>query len=192
MAAQELPRGLDVFFTIQAQNHDGQIAADSVRPKPGLRQSIQRQNMRARSQRWVGIKDAAGESLKKMRLVGVEMKMVHLDLCARPGQTRFALEDARVAIFFRQRYGLLARRSDAGSKDNLRGLVRLKANPAAQTKYRIKHRAYGVRERPVLGHCQRIGGRVSTTQKARTVCLKLDSSDRIAQRRQYMHAENGF
>src|SRR5439155_9825554 len=158
MSAQELSRGLDVFFTIQPQNHNGQIAADSVRPKPGLRQSMQRQNMRARSQRRVGIKDAAGEPLKKMRLVGIEMKMVHLDLCARPGQTRFALEDARVAIFFRQRYGLLARRSDAGSENNLRGLVRLQANPASQTKYRIEHRTDRARELPGIRPCQRIGG----------------------------------
>src|SRR5437016_975733 len=144
MSAQKLPRGLNVFLTIQPQNHDRQIAADSVRPKSRLRQTIERQDMRTRAQGRIGVKNAAGQPLKKMRLVGIEMKVVHLDLRARPGQTRFALEDPRVTIFVGEPDGLLPRSGNAGRENNLRGFIGLQANPAAQTKYRIKHRAHGI------------------------------------------------
>src|SRR5437588_11426404 len=84
MPTQKLSRGLNVFFTIETQNYDRQIPTDAVRPESRLRQTVQRQHVRSRTQRRIGVQHAAGESLKEMRFVWIGMKMAHLDLRARP------------------------------------------------------------------------------------------------------------
>ena len=101
MAAQELTRHRDIFLAIEPQDYDWQIAADSMSPKPRLGQLIQRQHVWPGPQRRIFVQNSTGQSLKQMCIVGINMQMSHLDLCARPGQTRFPLEDIRVAIFFR-------------------------------------------------------------------------------------------
>ena len=45
--AYRAPGGPQMFFAVEAQNHDRQIAADSVRPESGLGQPVERQNVRS-------------------------------------------------------------------------------------------------------------------------------------------------
>ena len=79
-----------------------------------------------------------------MGFVGIDVQMSHLDLRARPGQTRFPLEDIRVAIFFCERHGVLARRGHPGRENNLRSFVRLQAYAATETEDWIEHGSDGV------------------------------------------------
>src|SRR5882757_8142823 len=121
MTSEQLPRHLDVFFPIEAKDYDGKVSTDPKRPETRLRQVVQRQDVRPRSQRWIGVQNATGEPLKKMRLVGIDVQMSHLDLGAGPGHPRFTFEDIRVAILFSQRDGMVARLGYAGREYNLRG-----------------------------------------------------------------------
>src|ERR1700704_1692843 len=100
MTSEQLPGHLDVFFPIEPQDYDGKVSTDSLRPETRLRQVIQCQDMRPRSQRLIRVQNAAGQPLKKMGLVGIDVQMSHLDLSTGPGHPRFTFEDICVAILF--------------------------------------------------------------------------------------------
>src|SRR5437762_4061615 len=97
------------------------------------------------TQRRIRIQDAAGESLEKMRLVRVDVQVIHFDLSARPGKARFPLKDIRVTVLFHQHHGLLSRIRKASSKNNLDGLVRRQSDATAKTENRIEDRADCIR-----------------------------------------------
>ena len=98
-----------------------------------------------RAQRRIRIQNAAGESLEKMRLVWIDVQVIHFDLSPRPGKARFPLKDIRVAVLFHQHHSLLSRICKAGSKNNLDGLVRLQPDATAETENRIEDRAGCIR-----------------------------------------------
>ena len=177
MTSQELPGHLDVFFAIEAQDYYREVAADSLRPETQLRQLVQRQHMRPWAQRRIRVEDAPGESLKEMRLVGIDVQMTHLHLGARPCQTRLTFEDIRVAIFFSERDRVVARLCYAGGENDVRGFVRQQTNPATQAENWIEHGAHRVRERTIFHYRDRRGSGMPTTKKAGPIGFKLDPRD---------------
>src|SRR5688500_6444513 len=123
--AQKLSRHRHIFFSLETQNHNRQVATDAVAPQARLRQTIQRQNMWPRTQRGVEVKNAAGQSLKKVGLVRIDMQVRHLDLRPRPGHPRLALKYSRVKILFTECERLFTRFRDAGGENDLDTFVLL-------------------------------------------------------------------
>src|SRR5205823_14241994 len=111
--------------------------------------------------------DSAGEPLKQVRLVRIDVQVIHFDLGARPGETRFALEDVWIAILFGEHDRLVARLSHAGGENDLYSFGRLQSQATTQAEDRIEYRPDSVRQRTILHHRDRFCRASSATPATR-------------------------
>jgi len=98
MSAYELSHRAHVGGFIDANDNNRQIAADAISPETRLGLGVERQDVRRRAQRRIGVNDARRETLKQVRLLGVDLEVTHLDLGFGPGETQLTFEDVWVVI----------------------------------------------------------------------------------------------
>src|SRR6185436_18865151 len=152
MSAQKLTSHRHIFFAVEPENHDRQIAADSMRPEPRLAELIERQNMWPGAQRWISIKNATRKPLKQVCLFRIDMQVRHFNLRARPGEASLALENSGVVVLLIELHGLFLRFRHAGGKNDLSTFVRLQTYATAHAENWIKHGPHSVRQRLVRNH----------------------------------------
>jgi hypothetical protein len=112
MAAQNFPDHWQILKAVNPHKQDWQVAADCVWPQARLGLGVQRQDVRPRSQRGIGINNPRSKTLKQVGLFSIETEMAHLDLGLGPSQPRLTLEDARIVILVSQHGRLFTGFSD--------------------------------------------------------------------------------
>src|SRR5947207_11745481 len=116
VSAKELTDHSQVALFLDAHERDRQIAAYTIGPQGRLIPGVELENVRARPQRRVRIKQSSGEPLKQVRLVRIDLQVAHFDLSLRPCQARFSLERIWVVVFVREPERFLTRTRQARSK----------------------------------------------------------------------------
>ena len=178
--AEELAHDADVLGLVDLHEHDREVAGDPVRPQRVGTTHLTREHTRRWPQRPVRVHHAAGEALEEVRLVGTDTEVMLLNLCLRPGQRRGALERRRIAIFFGEVQGLVARWRDERREGDACGLAGRKPHAAPQTDDRIEHRTGRVGQASAVNHHRRCPDAAPTIEEPGAIGLPRQIPDRLA------------
>ena len=118
VGAQQLADDLQVLDVIDPDQHDRQVAGNSVGPKRRWSALASLQHVGRRPQRRIGVEHVIGETLEEMRFVGVDAEVMELHLRLGPGERDRALEGGGVVMLV----------------DQIERLARESARPASRTR----------------------------------------------------------
>ncbi len=173
MRPQQLTYEFQLFWLCDADQDDGQIAGDSLRPQRRGPPHATFQVIRSGSQGRVGIKEVVGEALKQVRLVRIDSQMVKLHLCLCPGKGTCSLERHCVVMLVGEIYHVIARCCRDGPERNPHSASTRNRYAPAKAEDRIEYRTRCIGQWPSLRHR---GGRTNglpPTKKPGSIGLEL-------------------
>ena len=128
VGTHQLANDFQILGLIDSNQHDRQIAGDSVRPKRRRSALTSLQHVGRRPQRRIGVEHAIGQTLEEIGFVGVDAEMVKLHLRLGPRERDGALEGGGVVMFVSQVERFAARgRDQRPERDARRGARALAA-----------------------------------------------------------------
>ncbi len=177
MGPEQLPHDPHVLRIVDLHQDDRDVPGDPVRPEGGGPSRMAREHVRGRSKRSLRVKNAAGEALEEVGLVGPDADMVQLHLGLRPRQGARTVERRRIVILLGESQDFLPRRGNHRREGDPDGDARAKSYPEAEAHDRIEHGAHGVGERLVVGHRQGCPDPASAAQEPRAISFPLEGAD---------------
>ena len=173
MGFQQRPGDIEMFDVVDAQQHDRQIAGDTLAPQPGLWAGTGGDAARRRAQTGRRVDDMAGQPLEQPRVAGGDAKVVELHLGLCPGQCGGAGEGDRVAMAVDTGQHRIPAFGDHGPVVQSHGGAGGNRHPPAHCEDRVKHGADGAGQDRTGLHGGGMAQRIATAEEAGAVGLDL-------------------